>query len=141
MLFTINATSQTLATGENVVFNNNSIQTNGTSTHALGTAPISLNCPGVYIIHVTATATRAAAGTATLQLYGNNIEVVGGEASESIAAADDIVNLHFTAAVRVLPNCPALISNLPMAITVQNTGAEITLTNVTMVVTDPRKSW
>ena len=92
---------------------------------------IILKRPGYYTVDISATVTSATAGvTSTLVVTKAGVPVQGLTASESIADANEIVNLHLTGIVRVF--CSEGASTLNLV----NTGDAITLTNLSVVVED-----
>lgn len=118
--------SQTLETNDIVTFSNNSTDTGCSICHAAGTGSIRLN-EGLYLVQFNGTLTTPTAGTATVQLLNNGVVVQGATASQTTAAATDVITLSFSTVVQVLKSCCCInnIANL----TVQNTGVGTIFTN------------
>jgi hypothetical protein len=76
-----------------------------------------INEPGYYKITYTASLAASAAGVMGVSIVNNGATVV--TASETAAAADDIVNVTAVYVVRVCPNCCGAPFNLPAAIKIQ----------------------
>lgn len=136
MLFTFSNTSQTVVTDQLLNFNNNTIQTGCTATHAAGSSSISLNKPGYYMVSFNADGVESGtAGNITVQLNGNGTAIQGAEATANSAAVADVVNLKFTALVQVMPNCCGNQTNTPYTLTFANTGVGAIFTNAAVSVT------
>lgn len=137
MLNAYSITTQSLATGDNVVFDVNKIMTGITATHYPSSSAINLNRPGFYMIEFHATAEASGAGTdpVTISLFNDGVAVPAASASEVSTAVGDTVSLSFSTLVQVLPSC-AVIDNTA-TLTFQNTGVPATITvanvNVTKV--------
>ena len=90
---------------------------------------IVLGAPGYYHASVTATFTAPAAGTVTLALRQDGVQVQGGTASTTITTATtEVRSLSFEAIIRV-PCCGA-----PVTLTVVNTGVAINTSNIAIAV-------
>lgn len=136
MLYTYNNTSQTLAQNAPIVFNTNGVAKGCSVTHVAGSTSVNINRAGVYMVQFNADAVGSGtAGNLTAQLYGNGAVVTGAESTAYSGAATDIMNLSFTALVRVNPNCCAITDNIPYVLTVQNTGEGATYSNAAITVT------
>ena len=136
MLFTFSNTSQTLVTDQLLTFNNNTIQTGCTATHAAGSSSISLNKAGYYMVSFNADGVESGtAGNITIQLQGNGTAIAGAETTAESATATDVVNLSFTTLVQVCPNCCGNQVNTPFTLTFANTGVGATFTNAAVTVT------
>lgn len=73
-----------------------------------------LNEPGYYKVTYSANLTAGAAGVMAITLYANGNAVY--TASESAAAAEDIVNLTLPYVVRVCPNSCSSPNNCPVSL-------------------------
>jgi hypothetical protein len=135
MVNAFSITEQTLAPNELISFANNRIATGCSVSHSAGSATFSINKPGLYLIsfHGVASATAAATEPITVQLLNKGVEVQGALASELSAAADTPVNLSFTTAIQVRPNCCAI--NNEANLTFENAGVEALFSNVEVVIT------
>ena len=137
-LTTYTNTSQTVAGGNNVIFNFKNDTNSCIIKHTNGTAVITLNKPGWYLINFTATGTLVSTtgGTATFHLYANDTLVPGFEASAS--ASDDTTILNLSQAsflVRVASNCQSVLDNCPISLTIRNDGGSAILNNANTTVT------
>lgn len=137
MLYTYNTTSQSVAVNGNVLFSTNGIITGSTATHSAGTAEISLNKPGFYMVTVDATIANPgdAAANITLELFANGTAVNGAEATLTSTGATDLGAMSFTTIIKVSPNCSCSTANVPTVLTVQNTGVASTVNNAAVTVT------
>lgn len=137
MLNTYTNTSLAVVADTPITFNNNNILTTcGPVSHAAGTASVSLNATGYYVVSFNGDAaiTDSTAGNVTVQLYANGEPYNGAEATYYSSTANEDGNLSFTTIVRVLPNCCAVRDNNPMTLTVVNTGLAATFTNASLTV-------
>lgn len=137
-LTTYTNTSQTVASGGNVIFNLKNDTKSCIIEHINGTAVTTLNKPGWYLVNFTTTGSLVSTtgGTSTFHLYLNGDLIPGFEASAS--AIDDTVVLNFAQTsflVRVSPNCQAVSDNCPASLTIRNDGASIILANANLTVT------
>lgn len=134
MLNTYTTTSQTLTTGQDLVFRINKIKTNCSITHTEGNSTITLNRPGFYLVSFngTATSTTAPATSIILQLTNNGV-LEPGAIAEELPAANSPANLSFSTLIRVLPSCCAVSNKVNL--TVRSTGVTADFTNVNLVVT------
>lgn len=121
MLYAYTLESQTINTNNSVIFNINGVRNSCAIRHDAGTSIITITKPGTYTVSVNLDATSATTGTSQFTLYNNGTAVNGAVATSTIATANDIDNYNFTAAIRVLPSCPAIINTAQL--TVVNTGA------------------
>lgn len=96
-----------------------SIRQTGDSIHLL--------TPGYYRVYVSATVTPTAASTVGLAILANGSPVTGGMVEAETTAAAQEVNLAPQTVVRVLGSDSALI-------TVEITGAEATVDNISIIV-------
>ena len=105
---------------------------NGLPTFASDGNSVTLNGQGIY--HVTATLVGAgtAAGTLTVQMLENGVQVVGGVASETITTADtELRTLVIDRYVLVDNTCLlGCTSTLAKTISFENTGVGATFSNV-----------
>ena len=136
MLYTYSTTEQTVAVNGTVVLNTNGITGCSCISHTAGTGVINVNRAGYYKVTINASAanTTTTSGNIVLQLYGNEVAQAGAFATATSDSTADVQNLSFTTIVRTLPNCCAVNANLPMSLTLVNTGIAAIFTNVSMVV-------
>jgi hypothetical protein len=88
-----------------------------------GTNTVTINECGYYKVLYSASVVASAAGIVTLSLQLNSSTVY----SVSVTAAQgDTVNLTLPFELRVLPNCPAKINNIPVNVQVLLTGVALT---------------
>lgn len=82
-----------------------------------------------YLVNVTATFTAPAAGTVTLTLQQNGVDVVGATASTTVSTAStEVRSLSFSAIVRTFNNSSIdslTLVNKGVAITVANTAISV----------------
>lgn len=136
MLYTYNSNEQTIAANALLSFMANAVRTGCVATHSAGETTISLNRPGYYMVHFNADAVEnGTAGNVKIQMQNNGVDVVGAEATAYSGADTDIVNLGFSAIVRVQPNCQAVSSNVPAVLTFVNAGVASLISNAAVVVT------
>lgn len=136
MLYTYNNASQTLAQNAPIVFSTNGVAKGCSATHVAGSTAVNLNKPGIYMVQFNADAVESGtAGNLTAQLQGNGVAITGAESTAYSGATTDIMNLSFTALVKVNPNCCAITTNIPYVLTVQNTGEGATYSNAAITVT------
>lgn len=137
MIYAINTATQDLSINENLVFTSAPVSTSCNCNTTLANGGVQLRNPGIYLVEVNADASisGATAGDITIQLQNNGVNITGAEATANSTATTDIVNLKFTALVRVLSNCCAMQSNVPTTLTVVNTGVASTITNSAITVT------
>lgn len=83
---------------------------------------------GYYDANVSVSAEATAAGDVTVSLLADGIPVPGATATESAAAAGDIVNLTFPGMIRLLCECDS--SNLAL----QLTDGAATMQNVAVLI-------
>lgn len=122
MIYLYSTSSQTLVADEPISFRSVGLRKDRAATQSTETTT-QLNCPGVYEVSFTGTASA----TGIVQLYLNGEAVPG--------ALSNGVSLAFTALVKVNPNCCAITDNLPGRIQVKNNDdSELTLTNVALTI-------
>lgn len=128
-------TSIAVLTNEALTFNNNSIQTGCTVTHAAGSATFALNKPGFYFVTFNGIAAATdAVGNITVQLQQNGINVPGAlTTAASTTALTDIKSLSFSTIIQVKPSCCAIDNNVNL--TLINTDVPATFSNVNVVIT------
>lgn len=134
MLYTYSNGTQAVAVDTAIALNTNSIQTGCTVTHLPGSSVINLNKPGYYEVHFNADVTSDAAGDVNIQMQNNSVDVISAEATTTLVAGATS-NLGFTILIRVLPNCCAVMDNIPYALSFVNTGIAATYTNVAVTIT------
>lgn len=137
MLNTYTNSSLEVAANAAISFNNNSVITTcGPVSHSAGTSTVSLNASGYYYVSFSGSAaiTDTTAGNVTATLYLNGEEYEGATSTIYSATAGQDGNLGFSTIVRVLPNCCAIRDNLPLSLTVVNTGLAATYSNVELTV-------
>lgn len=129
-IYTVNSSIQSL-TEESTIALGSIIRRFGPNLGLSGNA-IQISGAGYYKIDMTAVIANADAGEVTVQAYLNNVAIPGAIATETAAAADDVVNLSFSALVREGCYCCDGLSNLTFVIT---QGATVSVTNFAVVVT------
>lgn len=137
-LTTYTNTSQTVASGGNVIFNFTNDTNSCVIKHSNGTSVIVLNKPGWYVVDFTGTGSLVSTtgGTVTFHLYANGTLVPGFEASASSSDDTTILNLSQSSfLIRVAANCQSVLDNCPVSLTIRNDGASAILTNVNSTVT------
>ena len=132
MISSYNNTSQEVAINGLLTFTTDRILTGCTATRNGQT--FQLNKPGYYYVTFNADgAATTAAGDIVVVLQNNGIAVPGAIATQTVAAADDAVNLAFTTIIRVPPSCCAVDNTANL--TLVNTGVAATYTNVNINIT------
>jgi len=129
-IYTVNSSTQNL-TAESAITLGSIIRRFGPNLGLSGNA-IQISGAGYYKIDVTANISSADAGEVTVQAYLNNVAIPGAIATETAAAAGDIVNLSISALVREGCYCCDGLSNLTFVVT---EGATVDITNFAVVVT------
>ena len=132
MISSYNITTQEVAANGLLTFSTDRILTGCTATRNGQT--FQLNKPGYYYVTFNADgAATTAAGDIVVVLQNNGIAVPGAIATQTVAAADDAVNLAFATIVRVPPSCCAVDNTANL--TLVNTGVAATYTNVNINIT------
>ena len=132
MISSYNNTSQEVAINGLLTFTTDRILTGCTATRNGQT--FQLNKPGYYYVTFNADgAATTTAGDIVVVLQNNGIAVPGAIATQTVAAADDAVNLAFATIVRVPPSCCAVDNTANL--TLVNTGVATTYTNVNINIT------
>ena len=96
-----------------------------------GTNIVTINDCGYYKILYSASVVAGAEGIVTLSLQLNSSTVYTVSAT---AAEGDTVNLTLPFEIRVLPNCNAIINNIPVNIQVLLSGVALTSGNTNLIV-------
>lgn len=136
MLYTYSLDSQTVNTNSDVVLDINGIKNSCDGiAHVAGTSTITINKSGIYVITVNLDATSATAGLQQFTLYNNGDAVKGALATASVPAANDIGNYSFSAAIKVLPSCPA--ADNVAQLTIVNTGENAAIVSNAAVTVRP----
>lgn len=132
MISSYNITTQEVAVNGTLTFSTDRILTGCTATRNGQT--FQLNKPGYYYVTFNAdSAATTAAGDIVVVLQNNGIAVPGAIATQTVAAADDAVNLAFTTIIRVPPSCCAVDNTANL--TLVNTGVAATFTNANINIT------
>lgn len=132
MISSYNITTQEVAANGLLTFSTDRILTGCTATRNGQT--FQLNKPGYYYVTFNADgAATTAAGDIIVVLQNNGIAVPGAIATQTVAAADDAVNLAFATIIRVPPSCCAVDNTANL--TLVNTGVATTYTNVNINIT------
>ena len=132
MISSYNITTQEVAANGLLTFPTDRILTGCTATRNGQT--FQLNKPGYYYVTFNADgAATTAAGDIVVVLQNNGIAVPGAIATQTVAAADDAVNLAFATIIRVPPSCCAVDNTANL--TLVNTGVATTYTNVNINIT------
>lgn len=87
---------------------------------------------GYYSVDTSITLAPTAAGEVTVTAFKNGIAIPGAVATETVAAADDVVNLSINALIRETGCC--YYNNGPANITFVVTGVDAIVTNIASVV-------
>ena len=132
MISSYNITTQEVAVNGLLTFTTDRILTGCTATRNGQT--FQLNKPGYYYVTFNADgAATTAAGDVVVVLQNNGVVVPGAIATQTVAAADDAVNLAFTTIIRVPPSCCAVDNTANL--TLVNTGVAATFTNANINIT------
>ena len=132
MISSYNITTQEVAANGLLTFSTDRILTGCTATRNGQT--FQLNKPGYYYVTFNADgAATTAVGDIVVVLQNNGIAVPGAIATQTVAAADDAVNLAFATIIRVPPSCCAVDNTANL--TLVNTGVATTYTNVNINIT------
>lgn len=91
---------------------------------------IQINGAGYYDCGASFTLAPTEAGNVTISAYLNNVAIPGAVATETAAAANDLVNLSLTAIVRQACECCEGVSNLTFVLT--GTAASVTNVGITI---------
>lgn len=87
---------------------------------------------GYYNLNTSITLAPAAAGEVTVTVFKNGVAIPGAVATETAAAADDVINLSINALIRETGCC--YYNNGPANLTFVITGTDATVTNIASVV-------
>lgn len=128
-IYTVNSSTQNLIEGSTINLGG-VIRRFGPSLELSGNT-IQIKERGYYLINISATISNAGAGEVTVEAYLNNVAIPGAIATETAAAADDVVNLSLSAIVREGCYCCDGISNLTFVLT---EGATVDITNFAVTV-------
>ena len=90
---------------------------------------LSIAGQGYYEIEASVTLAPAAAGEITVTMYKDEVAIPGATATETAAAADDVINLSIVAIVKEGCPCVDTISNLTFKVL----GGAATVTNIAIV--------
>ena len=132
MISSYNITAQEVAINGLLTFSTDRILTGCTATRN-GQA-FQLNKPGYYYVTFNADgAATTAVGDVVVVLQNNGVAVPGAIATQTVAAADDAVNLAFSTIIRVPPSCCAVDNTANL--TLVNTGVAATYTNININIT------
>ena len=132
MISSYNTTTQEVAANGLLAFSTDRILTGCTATRNGQT--FQLNKPGYYYVTFNADgAATTAAGDIVVVLQNNGIAIPGAIATQTVAAADDAVNLAFSTIIRVPPSCCAVDNTANL--TLVNTGVATTYTSVNINIT------
>ena len=132
MISSYNITTQEVAVNGTLTFSTDRILTGCTATRNGQT--FQLNKPGYYYITFNADgAATTAAGDVVVVLQNNGVAIPGAIATQTVAAADDAVNLAFITIIRVPPSCCAVDNTANL--TLVNTGVAATFTNANINIT------
>lgn len=114
-LYTVNQSAQNVAV--NGIINLGTIARRFGQNLNLNGDGITVAGAGYYEVNASITVAPTAAGNVTVTMYKDGVPVQGASASETAAAANDLVNLSITSIVR--ENCPCCesISNLTFVLT------------------------
>ena len=135
MIYSYSISDQTVAVNATILFEDNGVVSGRCSTHSAGTGAFSLNGPGFYLVHFNGDVSAAEAGDVVVQLYLNGELYEGAEATTTITTATtETDNIGFEAIVKVLPNCCAIVDNLPATLTIRNTGIEALFSNAAVTI-------
>lgn len=99
-----------------------------------GSSSIQLKKPGVYLISVDAVAAESGtAGTVTMQLQKNGVNVEGATSSSNSAAVTDFNGMSFSTVIKVLPSCASIDNTTTLTVLNTGVGAIYSNTNITVV--------
>jgi len=91
---------------------------------------ITLSGGGYYNIEASITLAPTAAGNVTVTTYKDNVAIPGAVATETAAAANDVINLNISSLVREACACCEGISNINFVLT----GTAASVSNIAVVV-------
>ena len=145
ILTAVNSAEQTIAAGGTLPFAFNTVAVGSDISHAAGATVVSINTPGVYLVHFHATAAASPAvpesSLVRAELHLNGVAVPGAASSYTVESTGELASLAFTTALIVttvpssltivLPEDGAIISD--SAITVQRLGTVPSQTCETVV--------
>lgn len=134
VLNAVSTTTETLTTGQLLPFTNINILNGCSINYVAGSSSIQLKKPGVYLISVDATAAESGtAGTVTMQLQKNGVNVEGATSSSNSAAVTDFNGMSFSTVVKVLPSCASIDNTTTLTVLNTGVGAIYSNTNITVV--------
>lgn len=131
MISSYNITTQNVAVDGLLTFTTDRILTGCTVTRNGPT--FQLNKPGYYYVTFNANGSATSVTNVTIELQNNGIAVPGATATITPAAVGNTMNFAFAAIIKVPPSCCAV--NNTANLTLVNTGAAATFTNVNINIT------
>lgn len=125
VLYVVNNTTQTVAANGTIALGT-TVHRNCQSQARVNGNAINIVGAGYFTIDVSATFTAATTGDVTIQLYQDGVAVQGATATGTVATAStQIISVSFTSEILKQCNC-----NQPLSLTLVNTGAEATYSNI-----------
>ena len=131
LLNTYSISSQAVATGDTLLFNNTNIDSGCSIDFSAGTGEITLTGPGAYLIIADASISATGAGLVTMQINRGGSAVNGARSSVTVEAGSNYSSSVSTI-INVLPSCRMI--NNATTITVVNSGIATTYTNINLTV-------
>lgn len=130
IIYVVNNSTQDIVDG-GIINLGSIIRRFGTSITLSGNG-VQINDTGYYTIDSSITLSSATAGDITVTMYNNGIAIPGAVATETVATADDVVNLSINAIIRETGCC--YYNNGPASLTFVISGGDVTVTNVATTV-------
>ena len=127
-LYVANISTQTVAV-DGVINPGTIIRRFGPNINLSGNA-IQISGPGYYEVNISVTAAPTEAGEVTITLFKDGVAIQGATATETGAAAGDLVNLSISTMIREFCSCCDGLSNLTLVLT----GVNSNVTNVATTV-------
>lgn len=130
------STNLNVASGNEIAFNTNIVQTGCTATHLSGATTISLNRPGFYKVELVGSVTAStAAGDIEITMRENGVDSTSAFTIVSPSATTDNVSFVIDAIVQVRPNCAAVPVNVPKTISFISDTTDALYNVVSVIVT------
>lgn len=127
-IYTANTSAQNVAVNGNINLGS-IIRKFGCNIDLTGDA-IRIAGAGYYDIDASFTVAPTAAGNVTITAYKDNVAIPGATATETVTAANDVVNLNFSSLVREFCSCCEGASNLTFVLS----GTAASVTNSAIIV-------
>lgn len=120
-LVAITTRDLTVAENDFITFDFNRVHTGVSISHTDGSNVIRLNSAGLYLVTFDAVYTIGTAGSATVQLLNNGVEVPA--VQDTVSGTTAVPRgLHFVTLIEVKPSCVAVNNNAALQVRIDAAG-------------------